>query len=201
MDKQVLDAIYDHLKPVQYIGGSIIFREGEPLDEMLFITSGGILRTYRTTATGIETDQTYLSYFYGEELISWVWDFPNLSNPPLSTKTVIADTQVELFVLRANELKNVVTKFWWLFLKQQRLRGFSLFNMDKWKPMAVYALQVAWRRHYKRIKLVKSAETDINHKHDFSTLTIVDATSVNNSRSYRSSNARTQIHPALNPAS
>nr|XP_011470271.1 PREDICTED: cyclic nucleotide-gated ion channel 1-like [Fragaria vesca subsp. vesca] len=114
MDKRLLEAIYDHLKPVLYIEHSFILRKGDPLDEMLFITRGKVL-TY-TTAGREGADCLEKGDFYGQELLDWVLKTPNpsLSNLPFSTKTVQAHTKVEVFALRANDLKNVVSKFWWL---------------------------------------------------------------------------------------
>ncbi|XP_024175302.2 cyclic nucleotide-gated ion channel 1 [Rosa chinensis] len=146
MDKQLLDAICDHLKPVLYIKRNFIFRKGDPFDEMLFITCGKLL-TY-TTANSAGADCLGKDDFYGQELLDWVlrtYSNPGVSNLPFSTKTVQAHTDVEVFALRANDLKNVVSKFWWLFpssgLEQAR------------KPRAAQALQAAWRRHKYRQRL------------------------------------------------
>lgn len=139
MDKRLLEAICDHLKPVLYIEHSFILRKGDPLDEMLFITRGKVL-TY-TTAGREGADCLEKGDFYGQELLDWVLKTPNpsLSNLPFSTKTVQAHTKVEVFALRANDLKNVVSKFWWLFPSSgmEQLR----------KPKAAQVLQAAWRRH------------------------------------------------------
>ncbi|KAL8134618.1 hypothetical protein AgCh_009585 [Apium graveolens] len=44
MDEQLLDAMCDRLKPVLYTEKSCIVREGDPVDEMLFVMRGKILR-------------------------------------------------------------------------------------------------------------------------------------------------------------
>ncbi|KAM5557586.1 hypothetical protein ABKV19_024789 [Rosa sericea] len=146
MDKRLLDAIYDHLKLVLYINRNFIFRKGDPLDEMLFITRGELL-TYTTTDNECD-DCLKKGNFYGQELLDWALRTctnPGVSNLPFSTKTVQAHTDVEVFALRANDLKNVVSKFWWLFpsssLEQAR------------KPRAAQALQAAWGRHKYRQRL------------------------------------------------
>ncbi|KAK9914437.1 hypothetical protein M0R45_038218 [Rubus argutus] len=148
MDKRLLDAICDHLKPVLYIEHSFILRKGDPLDEMLFITRGKLL-TY-TTEGRARADCLSKGDFYGQELLDWVlktYPNPSLSNLPFSTKTVQAHTKVEVFALRANDLKTVVSKFWWLFPSS----GF-----EEWRqPRAAHALQTAWRR-YKHVQLLKT---------------------------------------------
>ncbi|KAM2976035.1 hypothetical protein FF1_002125 [Malus domestica] len=156
MDEQLLEAICKHLTRVLYAKNSIIFHEGEPLAEMLFVTRGKLL-TYTASATArvrfLGKDD-----FYGEELFDWVLiNCASLSNFPLSAETVKAQTEVEVFVLRAQQLKTVVSKFWWLFTKEQR-RHSSLntsFNVEQWKPRAAYALQAAWRRHKKETSTVR----------------------------------------------
>ncbi|XP_062000051.1 cyclic nucleotide-gated ion channel 1-like [Rosa rugosa] len=155
MDKRLFDAICDHLKPVLYIEHSFILRKGDPLDEMLFITRGKVL-TY-TTEGNAGADCLEKGDFYGQELLDWVlktYPNPSLSNLPFSTKTVQAHTKVEVFALRANDLKNVVSKFWWLFpskgLDQSR------------QPRAAHALQAAWRRYKQLQKTPRSKEGSVS---------------------------------------
>ncbi|VVA11264.1 PREDICTED: cyclic [Prunus dulcis] len=155
MNKRLLDAICEHLKPVLYIEHSFIFRKEDPLDEMLFITRGKVL-TYTASTCGEGANSLEKGDFYGEELLDWVLKTcpaPTLSNLPFSTKTVQAETKVEVFVLKAFDLKHVVSKFWWLFSKE--LRNSNSFGLKQWQPRAACVLQTAWRRH-KREKLQKS---------------------------------------------
>lgn len=147
--ERVLDAMYDHLKPVLYVKNSIIFQVGDPLDEMLFVTSGKLSTyTYRNDVKTCSTDLKK-GDFYGEELLHWVLNSPTLSSLPSSNKTVQATDQVQIFALRANQLRNVVTKFRWLFVKELRRSSGSQFNSDPWKPWAATILQAAFRRHRK----------------------------------------------------
>ncbi|PRQ33341.1 putative potassium channel, voltage-dependent, ELK [Rosa chinensis] len=148
-NEELLDAICEHLKPVLYKKNSIIFQEGEPLAEMLFITRGKIV-TYTTSAM-----VRFLGNgdCYGEELLDWMlcsYSEENLSstniyNFPLSSKTVKAQTEVEVFVLRVHQLKLIVKKFWFCFSKGTRPLSLS------W---AARTLQAAWRRH-RRSQLLK----------------------------------------------
>lgn len=129
MDKRLLDAICDHLKPLLYIQHSFILREGDPLDEILFITRGKLL-TY-TNAGSAGADFLEKGDFYGQELLDWVLKTdpnPSLSNLPFSTKTVQAHTKAEVFVLRAYDLKTAVSKFWWLVPSLEEWRRYKLLK-------------------------------------------------------------------------
>ncbi|XP_041011469.1 cyclic nucleotide-gated ion channel 1-like [Juglans microcarpa x Juglans regia] len=130
-EKHMLQSICDSLKPVYYNERTYIVREGEPLDTMLFVTQG-IIWNFTTSR---RVDGTFLSgeciergNFYGEELLAWGFrgsPEPNLSDLPVSTKTVKTHTKVEGFVLTANDLNTLISR----------------------RPIeAAFALQAAWRR-------------------------------------------------------
>ncbi|KAE8077870.1 hypothetical protein FH972_016389 [Carpinus fangiana] len=104
--------ICDYLKPVHYNQHHYIVREGEPLDAMLFITQG-IVWNFTTikgkgSANWIEKDG-----FYGEELLNWgleLSDVANISNLPMSTKSLKTHTEVEAFALMASDLRTIVSR-------------------------------------------------------------------------------------------
>ncbi|KAL4594930.1 hypothetical protein ACB092_12G054900 [Castanea dentata] len=116
-DEQLLRMICDFLKPVYYDEHEYVFREGEPLDAMLFITQGIVLNfptgncegTLSSMAECIEKGD-----FYGQDLLDWAFkDSPtsrNLSKLPVSTKTLKTHTKVEGFTLLANDLMTVVLR-------------------------------------------------------------------------------------------
>ncbi|PRQ33340.1 putative rmlC-like jelly roll protein [Rosa chinensis] len=77
LDKQVLDAMSDNLKPVLYKEESYIVREGEPMDAMLFIMRGRLLSvTTYGGRTGFFFNSVNLKAgdFCGEELLTWSLD-------------------------------------------------------------------------------------------------------------------------------
>lgn len=120
MDDQLLDAMCDHLKPVLYTEKSFIVREGDPVDEMLFVMRGNLVST---TTNGGRTgffNAVYLKAgdFCGEALLTWALDPQSSSNLPLSTRTVQALTEVEAFALMADDLKSVASQFRRLHSKQ-----------------------------------------------------------------------------------
>lgn len=147
MDKRLLDAICDYLKPVLYIERSFIVQEGEPLDEMVFIIQGKVMIYSKRDSEGADgsSGSGWLTKgdFYGEDLLDWALRNPTSTTVPISTKTIRAHTKVEAFVLMADDLKTVVSKFWWLFSRNSP----SLKAI--WAPWAALALQLAWRRYQK----------------------------------------------------
>ncbi|XP_020412593.1 cyclic nucleotide-gated ion channel 1 isoform X1 [Prunus persica] len=140
MDEQLMDALCDRLKPVLYTDKSVITREGDPVDEMLFIMRG-YLATMTTNGgrTGFfNTADLKAGDFCGEELLTWALDPNSSTNLPISTRTVEAKTEVEAFALMADDLKFVASQFRRLHSKQlqhtfrqgSNNHAFSFFIMD-----------------------------------------------------------------------
>ncbi len=120
MDGQLLDALCDRLKPVLYTEKSYIVREGDPVDEMLFVMRGNLATM---TTNGGRTDffnNAFLKAgdFCGEELLTWALDPHSSTNLPISTRTVEALVEVEAFALMAEDLKFVASQFRRLHSKQ-----------------------------------------------------------------------------------
>jgi len=76
MDERTLDAICERLKPALCTEGTFLVREGDPVNEMLFIirghldsytTNGGRTRFFNSCRIG-------LGDFCGEELLTWALD-------------------------------------------------------------------------------------------------------------------------------
>ena len=135
LDKKnkLLQRICGYLKPVYYNERSYIVREGEPLDAAIFVTQGIIWSFAASNGEGTVSSGAQCigkGHFYGQDLLDWALnDSPtslDLSKLPISTKTVKTHAQVEGFVLMAEDLKTVVSK---------------------WKTEAASAIQAAFRRH------------------------------------------------------
>ncbi|XP_059450223.1 cyclic nucleotide-gated ion channel 1-like [Corylus avellana] len=115
-----LQLICESLKPLYYNEESYILREGEPLTAMLFITQGSVCCFKTNNDDSGENGEGIVSgaeciekgKFYGEQLLKWGFNgsSPELSDLPISTKTVKALTKVEAFALTANNLKNLVVR-------------------------------------------------------------------------------------------
>lgn len=155
MDEQLLDALCDRLKPVLYTEDSYIAREGDPVDEMLFIMRGKLLTvTTNGGRTGFfNSDYLKAGDFCGEELLTWALDPHSSANLPISTRTVQALSEVEAFALVADDLKFVASQFRRLHSKQ--LRHTFRFYSQQWRTWAACFVQAAWRR-YSRKKLEES---------------------------------------------
>lgn len=130
MDEQLLDAVCDKLRPVLYTENSYAIREGDPVEEMLFVMRGKLMSA---TTNGGRTgffNAVYLkaSDFCGEDLLTWALDPQSSSHYPISTRTVQALTEVEAFALAAEDLKLVASQFRRLHSKQlQHTFRFGLF--------------------------------------------------------------------------
>ncbi|GAB4826260.1 Cyclic nucleotide-gated ion channel 1 [Ancistrocladus abbreviatus] len=150
MDEQLLDAMCDCLKPVLYTEDSYIIREGDPVDEMLFVMRGKLLTmTTNGGRTGFFNSE-YLKAgdFCGEELLTWALDPNSSSNLPISTRTVQTLAEVEAFALVADDLKFVASQFRRLHSKQ--LRHTFRFCSQQWRTWAACFIQAAWRRYYRK---------------------------------------------------
>lgn len=120
MDEQLLDAMCDRLKPVLCTEKSFILREGDPIEEMLFIMRGKLVSM---TTNGGRTgffNAVYLKAtdFCGEALLTWALDPQSSTYLPISTRTVQALSEVEAFALMAEDLKFFASQYRRLHSKQ-----------------------------------------------------------------------------------
>ncbi|XP_028794754.1 cyclic nucleotide-gated ion channel 1 [Neltuma alba] len=155
MDEQLLDAMCDRLKPILYTEKSYIVREGDPVDEMLFIMRGKLATT--TTNGGrtgfFNSSVLQAGDFCGEELLTWALDPNTSSNLPISTRTVESISEVEAFALMPDDLKFVTSQF--RRLHSKRLQHTFRFYSLQWKTWGACFIQAAWRR-YCRKKMERS---------------------------------------------
>ncbi|CAN6546283.1 unnamed protein product [Malus baccata var. baccata] len=150
LDEKVLKEICHSLQPVMFTEDTYIVKEGKPLDKMLFITQG-IVWSYGSSNNNGSTRCLKKGDFYGEELLNWVSEVTYLTALPISTRFVKSHTHVEAFVLRAYDLKTIVSKNW---------LHFSKFTPPSQKQhLAASSLQESWRRHHeKRARAVHLAQ-------------------------------------------
>ncbi|KAF7109502.1 hypothetical protein CFC21_109747 [Triticum aestivum] len=146
MDDQLLNALCDCLKPVLYTEGGCIVREGDPVNEMFFITRGNLMSmTTNGGKTGFfNSDVLKSGDFCGEELLTWALDPNSATSLPISTRTVKSMSEVEAFALMAEDLKFVATQFQRLHSKQ--LRHTFRFYSQQWRTWAACFIQAAWHR-------------------------------------------------------
>ncbi|KAL6979344.1 Protein CNGC15c [Sarracenia purpurea var. burkii] len=150
MDERILDAICERLKPALCAQGTSLVREGDPVNEMLFIIRGN-LNSYTTNGgrTGFfNSCRIGPGDFCGEELLTWVLGPRPSVILPSSTRTVKAISEVEAFALSAEDLMFVSSQFRRLHSKE--LRHKFRFYSHQWRTWAACFVQAAWRRHKKR---------------------------------------------------
>ncbi|XP_004150319.1 cyclic nucleotide-gated ion channel 1 isoform X1 [Cucumis sativus] len=161
MDEQLLDAMCARLKPVLYTEESCIVREGDPVDEMLFIMRGKLLTMTTNGGRTIFFNSDFLMSgdFCGEELLTWALDPHSSTNLPLSTRTVRSLTEVEAFSFESNDLKFVASQYRKLHSKQ--LRQIFRFYSQQWRTWAACFIQATWRwRRHQRKKLKESLKEE-----------------------------------------
>ena len=119
IDEEWFESMSSKLKPVIYPEESYIFREGEPLGFIIFITNG-IAWSYTTSSNAggrvsVSSKSLQKGDFFGEELVEWKLDTDvkrrelesdriPLSCIPMSTANVKSHTQVEALVLMTKDL-------------------------------------------------------------------------------------------------
>lgn len=160
MDERLLDAICERLKPSLYTENTYVVREGDPVDEMLFIIRG---RLESVTTDGGRSgffNRGFLKEndFCGEELLTWALDPKSGANFPPSTRTVKALTEVEAFALIADELKFITTQFRRLHSRQ--VQHTFRFYSQQWRTWAASFIQAAWRRYSRRKYLEQCRSED-----------------------------------------
>ncbi|GKV44392.1 hypothetical protein SLEP1_g51582 [Rubroshorea leprosula] len=142
MDEQLLDAMCDRLKPVLYTEKSYIEREGDPVEEMLFIIRGNLVST--TTNGGITGFFNAVNLkagdFCEEALLTWALDPQSSSHLPISTRT-------------------------YRCLHSKQLQHIFRFYSVQWKTWAASFIQAAWRRYCRRkfLKLLREEEARLQN--------------------------------------
>lgn len=150
MDDRLLDAICERLKPSLYTENTFVLREGDPVDELLFIIRG---RLESVTTDGGRSgffNRGILKEgdFCGEELLTWALDPKSGSNLPPSTRTVKALTEVEAFALIVDEVKYISSQFRRIHSRQ--VQHTFRFYSQQWRTWAASFIQAAWRRYSRR---------------------------------------------------
>ncbi|XP_028105498.1 cyclic nucleotide-gated ion channel 18-like isoform X2 [Camellia sinensis] len=152
MDDQLLDAICERLVSSLSTKDTYIVREGDPVNEMLFIIRGQLeSSTTNGGRSGFFNSITLKpGDFCGEELLTWALMPSSNLNLPSSTRTVRSLTEVEAFALRAEDLKFVANQF--KRLHSKKLQHAFRYYSHQWRTWGACFIQAAWRR-LKRKKL------------------------------------------------
>jgi cyclic nucleotide gated channel, plant len=161
MDETTLDAICARLKPSLCTQGGYLVREGDPVNDMLFIIRGN-LDSYTTNGGRpdfFDSCQIGPGDFCGEELLTWALDARPSEILPYSTRTVKAISDVEAFALRAEDLKFVAAQFRRLLHSKQLMHKFRFYS-PQWRTWAACFIQVAWRRYKRRLGATQLRASD-----------------------------------------
>ncbi|CAA2989091.1 probable cyclic nucleotide-gated ion channel 16 [Olea europaea subsp. europaea] len=152
MDDQLLDAICERLVSSLNTKDTYIVREGDPVNEMLFIIRGQLeSSTTNGGRSGFFNSITLKpGDFCGEELLTWALMPASNVNLPASTRTVKSITEVEAFALRSEDLKFVANQF--KRLHSKKLQHAFRYYSHQWRTWGACYMQAAWRR-WKRRKL------------------------------------------------
>ncbi|CAI9099356.1 OLC1v1036163C2 [Oldenlandia corymbosa var. corymbosa] len=161
MDDQLLDAICERLVSSLNTKDTYIVREGDPVNEMLFIIRGELeSSTTNGGRSGFFNSITLKpGDFCGEELLTWALMPSSNLNLPSSTRTVKSLTEVEAFALRAEDLKFVANQF--KRLHSKRLQHAFRYYSHQWRTWGACYIQAAWRR-FKRRKLAEELSRQEN---------------------------------------
>ena len=165
MEERMLDAICERLRPCLSTSNTCLVREGDPVNEMLFIIRGHLdSHTTNGGRTGFfNSSRLGPSDFCGEELLPWALDPGAAAVLPSSTRTVKAVTEVEGFALIAEDLKFVAAQFRRLHSKQ--LRYTFRFHSHQWRTWAACFIQAAWFRYKRRRKEGKKNNINVVRKY------------------------------------
>lgn len=144
LHEPILDAICERLRQKTYIKGGTILYEGGFVTKMIFIVRGKMESIEKKGSV----DSLLEGDVCGEELFKWcIEDTRNQrkqGNKLLSNRTVKCFKNVEAFVLREEDLEEVVTLFDGFF-KNYRVQ-FAIRNKPLyWQGVAATTIQVAWR--------------------------------------------------------
>lgn len=150
MDELIQDAVCERLKPWLCTRGTCVVREGDPVNEMLFIIRGH-LDSYTTNGgrTGFfNSCRLGPGDFCGEELLTWALELHPRFILPSSTRTVQAVSEVETFALTAEDVRFVASQF--RRLNSKKLRHTLRFHSHQWRTWAACFIQAAWFRYKRR---------------------------------------------------
>ncbi|CAI9270761.1 unnamed protein product [Lactuca saligna] len=151
LDEPSLDAICEKLKQKTYIKEGTILYEGGFVTKMTFIVRGKLESIEKNRNDKVSLSEGDVC---GEELLKWCLQDKRSQrkqgNRLRSKRTVKCVTNVEAFVLRAEDLEEVITLFDG-FVKNHRLQFAIRKKSPYWQGVAATTIQLAWRYKKKRL--------------------------------------------------
>ncbi|MCL7043448.1 hypothetical protein MKW94_014350 [Papaver nudicaule] len=149
------------MEPAFHGEDSYVSREGDSVDEMLFVGRGKLISvTTNGGRTGFfNSEWLRAGDFCGEELLTWALDPHSSTNLPFSTRTVRTLSEVEGFTLTPDNLKYVASEF--RRTHNEQLRHLFRFYSKQWRTWAACFIQATWRKYHKK-KLGESLRGEEN---------------------------------------
>ncbi|TYI30858.1 hypothetical protein ES332_A05G416100v1 [Gossypium tomentosum] len=151
LDDLILDNICDRVKPLVYSKDEKIFREGDPVQRMVFIVHGRIKRTQSFSKGMVATSIIEAGGFIGDELLSWCLRQSFIDRLPASSATFVSVESVEAFGLDSDHLRYITYHFKYKFASE-RLKRTARYYSSNWQTWAAVNIQLAWRRYRTRVK-------------------------------------------------
>ncbi|KAK3001228.1 hypothetical protein RJ639_020355 [Escallonia herrerae] len=146
LDDVILDNICDRVKPLIYSKGEKVFREGDPVQQMVFVVRGRIQRSQSLGRGILATSTLEPGGFLGDELLSWCLRRPFTELFPASTATFTCVTTTEAFVLEADHLVYITNHFRYNFVNE-KLKQMLRYYSSNWRTWAAVTIQFAWQRY------------------------------------------------------
>ncbi|KAJ7536035.1 hypothetical protein O6H91_12G054600 [Diphasiastrum complanatum] len=159
MDEIMLDNICDRVKPILYIKGEVVIREGDPVLRMLFILRGHLQCEQRVSPNQTNKFMLGPGNFWGDELLSWCLRRPFVDQLPQSSATLTCLDSAETFSLGAQDLRYVTEHLRYKFANDKLTRTVRHHSF-RWQTWAAVTIQLAWRR----FKAHREALRALNHK-------------------------------------
>ena len=146
-DDSVIDNICARLQSMVLIPGTEVVRQGEPVEEMLFIVKGRLRSTHKMTSGEISVCHLGPGLFSGEELLTWALSrSPDEACLPKASSSLDAVTLIEAFSLQSSDLCFITTHFKFS-LRTKKLRQLIRYYSPHWRTWAAVTIQLAWRRY------------------------------------------------------
>ncbi|XP_017222417.1 cyclic nucleotide-gated ion channel 2 [Daucus carota subsp. sativus] len=151
LDDLILDHICDRVIPMVYSANEKILKEGEPVQRMVFIVKGSVMRSQNITQDMVTTTPIEPGGFIGDELIAWCLRIPFVDRFPPSSATFTCVEPVEAYGLNSDQLKHITNHFRYTFSRGE-LKYKTRYYSSNWRSWAAVNIQFAWRRYWQRTR-------------------------------------------------
>ncbi|XP_038989982.1 cyclic nucleotide-gated ion channel 2-like isoform X1 [Phoenix dactylifera] len=146
LDDLILDNICDRVKHLVFSKDEKIIREGDPVQQMVFIVRGHLQSSQKLSKGKVATCKLGPGNFLGDELLSWCLRRPFMDRLPASSATFVCVEPTEAFGLDACHLRYITEHFRYRFAND-KLKRIARYYSSNWRTWAAVNIQLAWRRY------------------------------------------------------